>query len=66
MCQAPVGRVININEGSITIEYNGRTRELRSKLLKEVKNGDYVLFSLDIAIDKVDREEAEIILKGMK
>jgi hydrogenase maturation factor len=61
MCQAPIGKVIDTKKGAITVEYKGRSRELRSKL-PDVKKGDYVLFSLDIAIDKVDKEEAEMIL----
>lgn len=65
MCQAPVGKVVSMNKGRITIEYNGKRRVLLSKFL-DVKKGEYVLFSLDIAIDKVDKEEAEMILTGMK
>ena len=61
MCQAPIGRVIGSSNGLITVEYKGQKRELRSKLL-EVQPGDYVIFSLDIAIDKMDKEEAEMIL----
>ena len=66
MCQAPVGKVVGIGNGTVTVEYNGRRRELKSKLLGHIKNGDYVLFSLDIAIDRVDKEEAEMIMRGMK
>lgn len=65
MCQAPVGKVVSLDKEGITVEYKGKTRKLRSKLL-DVKKGDYVLFSLDIAIDKVDAEEAEAILGDMK
>lgn len=64
MCQAPVGRVIKSEQGRLVVEYKGKTRELRSRL-PDVGVGDYVLFSVDIAIDKVDREEAEMIMKGM-
>ena len=56
---------MSMNKGRITIEYNGKRRVLLSKFL-DVKKGEYVLFSLDIAIDKVDKEEAEMILTGMK
>ncbi|HIH50195.1 MAG: HypC/HybG/HupF family hydrogenase formation chaperone [Candidatus Micrarchaeaceae archaeon] len=65
MCQAPVGRVIGIGDRKITVKYKGKTRELNSRL-GDVKVGDYVLFSLDIAIDKVDEEEAKTITSMMK
>lgn len=65
MCQAPVGKVVEIGKTSIVVEYNGKKRELNSKLVR-VKKGDYVTFSLDIAIDRIEKEEAEAILEGMK
>jgi hydrogenase maturation factor len=65
MCQAPVGKVVGVGKGTLTVEYNGKTRELRSRL-PNVSSGDYVSFSMDIAIDKVDREEAEAILGDMR
>lgn len=65
MCQSPVGRVVKVNDGKIVVEYNGKHRELDSKLVK-VREGDYVMFSLNIAIDKIDAEEAEMILGSMK
>jgi hydrogenase maturation factor len=61
MCQAPIGKVVDAKGGEITVDYKGKRRKLRSRLL-DVKKGDYVLFSLDIAIDKVDKEEAEMVL----
>ena len=60
MCQAPVGKVVRVEDGKLTVEYKGETKELRSKL-QDVKAGDYVLFSPGIAIDKVDEEEAKFI-----
>ncbi len=65
MCQAPVGKVIKTEAGSITVTYNGRIRVLRSKL-QDVKIGEYVTFSTDIAIDKIDEEEALFIMGNMK
>jgi hydrogenase maturation factor len=65
MCQAPVGKVVGFDKDGIIVEYKGNTRKLRSRL-PEVKEGDYVLFSLDIAVDKVDAEEATAILGNMR
>ncbi|MGA3020945.1 MAG: HypC/HybG/HupF family hydrogenase formation chaperone [Candidatus Micrarchaeales archaeon] len=63
MCQGLVGKVVKMDKDSIIVECRGETRKLRSKL-SDVKIGDYVMFSLDIAIDKVDKEEAEMISGG--
>lgn len=61
MCQATVGKVIGIGKGRITVECNGKTRELDAKLV-QVKKGDYVLFSADIAIERVEKDEADEIM----
>jgi len=65
MCQAPVGKVVEAEDGRLTVQYNGKTRSLRSRL-EGVQKGDYVTFSMDIAIDKIDKEEAAAILGDMK
>lgn len=65
MCQAPLGRVVKVNGENIVVKYKGKYRELNSKLVK-VKEGDYVTFSLNIAIEKIDPEEAKMILGSMK
>lgn len=65
MCQAPIGKVTGVSEGKLIVECKGKKLELKSKLAG-VKNGDYVLFSSGIAMDKVDKEEAEMILGGKK
>lgn len=61
MCQAPVGKVISVDGTHVTVECKGKTKILNSKLLK-LRVGDYVQFSLDIAIDKIDEEDAKMIL----
>ena len=61
MCQTPVGKVVGMGKNTLTVEHKGKLRELRSKLAG-IKEGDYVEFSLDIAIDKMDPEEAEMLL----
>jgi hydrogenase maturation factor len=63
MCQAPVGKVLSVDSGKLTVEYMGERKVLRTKL-QGVKAGEYVLFSSGIAIDIVDKEEAEAILGG--
>jgi hydrogenase maturation factor len=65
MCQAPIGKVISVGNDTITVEHKGKHKQLKSKFVK-LKEGDYVLFSGDIAIDKVDKEEAEMIAGNIK
>ena len=66
MCQAPVGKVIRVEGNTATIKYNGQTRKIKCPKQLRLSVGDYVTFSLDIAIDKIDAEEAEMILGQMK
>ena len=63
MCQAPIGKVVEASGASVSVEYKGRKIKLNSRLA-DLKEGDYVLFSGDIAIDRIDREEAEAVLGG--
>lgn len=65
MCQAPLGRVVKVGKGTITVKYKNGMRELNSKFV-EVKKGDYVLFSLDMAIEKVSDDEAKMMLGTLK
>lgn len=65
MCQAPIGKVVSAGKGKLTAVCKGKSFELRSNL-PDVRVGDYVLFSTGLAIDKVDKEEAEMILGGTK
>ena len=37
-----------IGKDTVTIDYNGNSRILKSKLLKDPKLGEYILTSLDI------------------
>jgi hydrogenase maturation factor len=63
MCQATVGKVMGVGKGSIAVDYNGKKIELDSKLVK-VEKGDYVLFSGKIAIEKVEKDDAEEMMGG--
>ncbi|MDE1865045.1 MAG: HypC/HybG/HupF family hydrogenase formation chaperone [Candidatus Micrarchaeota archaeon] len=65
MCQAPVGKVLEVRGDRLVVDVKGKRRELRSRL-PGIGVGDYVSFSLDIAIDRIEKEEAEAVLEGMK
>jgi hydrogenase maturation factor len=60
VCRAFVGKVVKIEKDKLTLDYNGQKTEVRSNL-QDIKIGDNVMFSLDIAMEKVDEEEAKII-----
>ena len=56
MCQAPVGKVLSVDGGKLKVKYKGKTLSLDSRI-PDVHVGDYVMFSLNIAVDKVDKED---------
>ena len=60
MCLTPVGKVVSVDKKGLVVDHKGKLRQLRSKLTN-VKVGGYVEFSMDIAIDKIDPDEAEQI-----
>ncbi len=65
MCQIPIGKVVSVGNGKITVSCNGKTKVLDSKLV-DVKIGDYVEFAGPIAIGKADDEEAKFALGLVK
>ncbi len=65
MCQAPIGKVTSIGSKMITVEYRGKQIDLRSKLA-DISVGDYVMFSVDVAVDKVSEDEATMALGGLE
>lgn len=65
MCQVPIGEVISVSQGKITVRCNGKTQVLDSKLV-DVKVGDYVEFASSMAIDKIDADEARFATGASK
>jgi hydrogenase maturation factor len=65
MCQASVGKVVKVGKNEVTVESRGREVALGSRI-PDVKEGDYVLVSGKIAVDKIDEEEARILLGNVK
>jgi len=61
MCQAPLGKVVATGDGSVTVKYKGRMLILNAGLV-EAEKGDYVFFSDDIALERVEKEDAETLL----
>lgn len=67
MCQVQVGKVVEVNRstGTVSVEHNGKTEVLNAKLVETVE-GDYVTFSKGMAIEKIDKEEADMILGNIE
>ncbi len=65
MCQAPIGKVVNADGRKITVESNGKMVLLRS-LIPDISVGDYVFFSSDMVVEKVENEEALLMMDDRK
>ncbi len=58
MCLGVPGKVTAVNGKNAVVEIFGASREISVELLKEVKEGDYVLIHAGCAIQVLDEEEA--------
>lgn len=56
-----MGKVISFGDGTVTVECKGTKVNLRPAV-SGLKEGDYVVFSGGMAVDKLEKEEAESIL----
>ena len=63
MCLTIVGKVTMAKGKKGTVEVEGIKREMDLSMVK-VKKGDYVSCALNIAVEKIDSEEAGEILKA--
>ena len=58
MCVAAPGRVIWAGDGKARVEINGREREVVAVSLPGLREGEFVLVSLGMALERIDEEEA--------
>ncbi len=65
MCLAIPGKVIEIKENEIIIDY-GAERRKASLSLEEIAVGDYVIIKGGVIIAKVNKEAAEGLLEELK
>ncbi len=65
MCLTIPAKVISSEKNKATINFDGKKEKIDTQLVK-VKVGDYVIISNGFAIKKVDKKEAEEILKIIK
>lgn len=59
MCLGVPARVVDVQEGSATVEVGGARREISVLLLDRVDAGDWVILHAGFAIEKLSPEEAE-------
>ncbi|MBI5077698.1 [FeFe] hydrogenase H-cluster radical SAM maturase HydE [Candidatus Falkowbacteria bacterium] len=63
MCLATPAKIVGFNQDKILIEKDGATMEVSAFLLPKAKIGDWILYVNDLAIKKIDAEEAREILR---
>jgi len=63
MCLAVPARILEVKGDKGIVDFGGIRREINLSLLDDVKVGDYVLVHVGFAIQKLERKEAEEILK---
>ncbi|MHA1582758.1 MAG: HypC/HybG/HupF family hydrogenase formation chaperone [Candidatus Baldrarchaeia archaeon] len=63
MCLAVPAKVLEIKGDKGVVDFGGIRREVSLSLIDNIKVGDYVLIHVGFAIQKLERKEAEEILK---
>jgi hydrogenase expression/formation protein HypC len=63
MCLAVPGKVIKINEKTVTVEYPMENREVYNSGV-DVTVGDYVMVQMGVIVKKMPEEEAKVMLEA--
>ena len=66
MCLATPSKIVKIDGDWATIESGDHTHRANLSLIKNVKIGDYVIVHGDLILNKVEKKDAENILKMIK
>ena len=66
MCLATPSKVIKIEGDWAIVEAGDHTHKANLGLVKDVKVGDYIIVHADLALNKIQKQEAEKILKMIK
>ena len=66
MCLATPSKITKIEKDWATVQSGNHTHKANLSLLKNVKVGDYVLVHADMALNKIEEEDAKRILKMIK
>ncbi|MEK6942259.1 MAG: HypC/HybG/HupF family hydrogenase formation chaperone [archaeon] len=65
MCVTIVGKVLEVNGKKGIVEVDGKQREMDFSLAK-IKRGDFVSCALNLAVEKIENEEAISILNARR
>lgn len=65
MCLTIPAKIISLEKDKATVDFSGEKQKVDTQLVK-VKVGDYVMVSNGFVIKKVNKKEAEEILKILK
>lgn len=65
MCITIPAKVISLEKNKAIVDFNGKKQDVDTQLTK-VKVGDYVMASNGFVIKKINKKEAEEILKILK
>jgi len=63
MCLAVPMKVIKVEGEEASVECGGIKRKVNIQFLDNIKKGDYVIIHAGVAIEKIDKKEAEETLK---
>jgi len=66
MCLAVPARIYEKNGLDAIVEFGGVKRQVRLDLLPDAEVGEFVLLHTGFAIEKVNKEEAESILRTIQ
>ncbi len=63
MCLATPSKIIKIDGDWATVKSGDHSHKANLSLVKDVKIGDYLIVHGDLALNKIEKKEAEAILK---
>jgi hydrogenase expression/formation protein HypC len=63
MCLSKPVQVVKLNGKKAQVEFGGKKREVDISLLKNIKIGDWLLVTQNLAINKISQKEAKNILQ---
>lgn len=66
MCLSKPVQVVKLDGKKAQVEFSGAKREVDISLLKNVKIGDWLLVTQNLAINKISQKEAKNILNLVK
>ena len=66
MCLAVPARIKEIEKNTALADFGGVARKISLGIIKDIKQGDYVLVHAGFAIGKVDAKEAADTLKAIR